>query len=1001
MRGCWCGPPSIYNSREEAEAATGHLRFYIDGSDETKKLRVIQRKDDFCWHCCCGNFEYPTVYKNLINANGKRPAEDSELDLIARNQGADSAESVERVLREPTEPAAYEQEQAQLQEPAPALAPPPGQPMWAQACSIISRAVATMGGSVVTLVGKLREQLRGDAYETIDTRRRDPQSGVIVVKKLKRQARAPGITESSSDDDNDGFEELVWTDDPRKRVGIDQIHSLLNTFLSQLQSIKAGNLVGGTSISDITMQIQPDQDLGASIAFHKYQEQECGLMRLEEPDDEQAEKLLNALIKYQKRLIMAVDFIQQTYDPELFEDLKKKHETPPRRLALGGVEFRQSAGMVGEFLCFLHSLRHVCNMDLDALEAICKMIVDANAIHKQEMVPSFVEVKRSPMEDMPGFFPEEKASIMEEVTVDELHIEPLYEFRYPSPEPSDREDSQGMPGDYRLVSKPKGILKPSTVWANAPASPRYVPTPEKRRKLAFESPISKFTAPAHIPAKVMTPWEAERLRNAKLHAEVLGDERSKRLFEAARTVSKRDSSSYLDSEDKLSPEALDRDDDEMGLSYYAQKYGDFLDDLHNDMQQREEERKHERPRHKPSPRVVRIPLPPLLSNSALRRRTAHILESSDTGSPAASSPGPNPLLAKAKEEQPPKVKKKKEPVYASLEDFFAADNDDLAISTAKLEQLEIDRQIRDEFEVGLRRQLEEKRQREIEEEKRRIEEERRRQEEERRREEEARRQREADELAALTGLRRPVRPLITPLSDEWDQRVLNAARANPAAELVKTLEGQPLTRRDFEEKLLPETAWLNDNVIIGSILHVSDYVNTCHGATSQEPRCAAFTSYFWPRLLSHGPNNCGRLLRRAGVRKANFFDIDSILIPICENSHWTLAVIRPGRRTVAHLDSMRPGRGHDAVKAKLLELVRFILEDQFVEAEWRAVDYDAPRQTNGWDCGVFTITNALCLALGLNPKQAYSEEQLTLQRRRLAAVLLNEGFKGEFSLEGL
>nr|6DG4_A Chain A, Ulp1-like SUMO protease [Thermochaetoides thermophila] len=253
----------------------------------------------------------------------------------------------------------------------------------------------------------------------------------------------------------------------------------------------------------------------------------------------------------------------------------------------------------------------------------------------------------------------------------------------------------------------------------------------------------------------------------------------------------------------------------------------------------------------------------------------------------------------------------------------------------------------------------------------------------------------------MSGLRPPARQLITPLSEEWRSRVEAARNANPATELAKTLEGQPLVRRDFEEKLLPATAWLNDNVIIGAIFYIADYVNTKKGAPNQEPKCTAFTSFFWPRLLSHGPGGCGRLLRRANVRKANFLDIDTILIPICESSHWTLAVIRPGRRTVSHLDSMAAGRGSERVKAKLLELVKFVLEDQFVEAEWQAVDFQAPRQTNGWDCGVFTITNAICLALGVDPAQAYTEAQLPLQRQRIAAVLLNGGFKGDFTLDDL
>lgn len=141
-------------------------------------------------------------------------------------------------------------------------------------------------------------------------------------------------------------------------------------------------------------------------------------------------------------------------------------------------------------------------------------------------------------------------------------------------------------------------------------------------------------------------------------------------------------------------------------------------------------------------------------------------------------------------------------------------------------------------------------------------------------------------------------------------------------------------------------------------------------------------------------------MRREGVRKNNFFDIDTILIPICDGMHWTLAVVRPGKRTVAHLDSMRAGAGHFDIKEKLLEWVKVTLEDKWVASEWSAIDYEAPRQTNGYDCGVFTITNALCLALGLDPKKSYTAGQLTLQRRRLAAILLNGGFTDDFSLDG-
>jgi Ulp1 family protease len=227
--------------------------------------------------------------------------------------------------------------------------------------------------------------------------------------------------------------------------------------------------------------------------------------------------------------------------------------------------------------------------------------------------------------------------------------------------------------------------------------------------------------------------------------------------------------------------------------------------------------------------------------------------------------------------------------------------------------------------------------------------------------------------------------------------------ADPDVELAKTLEPQALTRRDFEERLLPEMAWLNDNIIIGSLLHIADHINTKAGATGQtdDPKCVAFTSYFWPRLEKNGPKSVSRLMRRACVGKNNLLDIETILIPICSGSHWTLVVVRPGKRTVAHMDSIRGGAGDRRVAEIAMDWVKATLEENFSEDKWGIIDYEAPRQTNGWDCGVFTITNALCMALGLDPKSSYTAKQLTIQRHRLAAILLNEGFKGDFDLEGL
>ncbi|KAL2160310.1 hypothetical protein VTH06DRAFT_1483 [Thermothelomyces fergusii] len=998
MKGCWCGPPNIYNSREEAEAATGHLRFYLDGS-ESKKLRVLQKKEDHRWHCVCGNDEYHAVYRDLVNSNGKRPAEDTEVDLLIRNQeprGPEGCQSAERAVATPAGQVTDALGVAQAKRLASVRS------MWAQAYGILSRAVAIMGSPLIALLDTLRGQVLGDAYEALDTRRTNPANDAIVVKRLKCQAPLPG-TEQVSGIEGDDFDDLTWADDPTQSIGLDKFEIICAAFDTQYRIIKDGSLVRGSSVDEIRERASDPRIYETSFSIYRYQEHLYGPPRPDDSDAEKAERWDMAVEGYRQGLLLFGRLIGQIYGPGLLADLRQKHPGPPRRLSLGNNEFRKDCMKLGRFLGFMRSLDRIHNTAFD--QALSQMVVDVNAIHKQEMPPSYVKAKQDPTEAMPGGFPKESAIV--EVPADEVDIEPLYDYRFPDPEPSDGEPALPGPGVYKMVRQPKGILKPPKARDPSPPSPQYVATPKRNRKLSFISPVSKFIPPSHIPTKVMTPLEEEQFLSAKLKAEVVHDEHSTRAFEALKTVS-RQPDGPLRPEDKWSLEALERDDQEMGLTYHARHYGSFLDGLREELEKRvgREGEKRARALARPPPRrqMVQIPLPPLPSTPERRRRAAHLLEH-DGSSPAVSTPGTNPLSRPAAAEQQPPRPAGKDRGPRSLEEFFAEDDDDLAISTLKLEQLQIDRQIGEEFQTGVQREAEERRRRKEEEERRErerlLEEERRRKEEERRREQAARQQREADEFAALTGLRQPARPLITALSDDWDARVTDAARANPAAELVKTLEGQPLTRRDFEEKLLPPTAWLNDNVIIGSILHIADYVNKAKGATEQEPKCAAFTSYFWPRVLSHGPGGCGRLLRRAGVRKANLLDIDTVLIPICAHSHWTLAVIRPGRRTVAHIDSMRAGGGDERVKAKLLELVRFILEEKFVESEWRAVDYEAPLQTNGWDCGVFTITNALCMAIGLNPKVSYTERELTLQRRRLAAVLLNEGFKGEFSLDGL
>ncbi|KZL65677.1 Ulp1 protease family protein [Colletotrichum tofieldiae] len=274
----------------------------------------------------------------------------------------------------------------------------------------------------------------------------------------------------------------------------------------------------------------------------------------------------------------------------------------------------------------------------------------------------------------------------------------------------------------------------------------------------------------------------------------------------------------------------------------------------------------------------------------------------------------------------------------------------------------------------------------------------------RRREEEERKAKEAEEekLRKTGGLRVPRRRLITSLPADWSQKVSASLQAHPSKTLAVTAESVELRKHDFA-KVVPETEWLNDEIVNGSLQWLDRYVNAAAGATdvkSPNRVCLAMGSFFYKRLEDNGVQNTERALRRYGVTRANFLKLETILMPICKNNHWTLLVVRPQKRTVSHMDSFNP-RGSVAHTNRALAWVEAFLGSDYKASEWRTVCHEAPLQMNGYDCGVFTITNGMCLALGLNAIDTYSGEDLPLQRLRIAGMLLNKGFSGEFDLAGL
>jgi hypothetical protein len=256
--------------------------------------------------------------------------------------------------------------------------------------------------------------------------------------------------------------------------------------------------------------------------------------------------------------------------------------------------------------------------------------------------------------------------------------------------------------------------------------------------------------------------------------------------------------------------------------------------------------------------------------------------------------------------------------------------------------------------------------------------------------------------AALSrsGLRRPNSTLIQEPSPQWKSRALDApynGRFNPTAVHPDAVE---LKARDFA-KLVPETAWLNDDCVHSTLCCLAAYVNKKAGVKPKidTPKCVAISSLYWSAFCG----NHSKLYPRPFTRKwnmtpDNFLSIDTVLVPVNHGSHWTLIVIRPARRSYSYIDSYG---GHGRQQLDHAEQwLKLFLGNKFVADDWKRESFRTPEQFNAYDCGMFVITNAMCMALGLDP-MCYDEAKLPIQRRRIAAMLLNGGFHGEFDLSHL
>lgn len=240
---------------------------------------------------------------------------------------------------------------------------------------------------------------------------------------------------------------------------------------------------------------------------------------------------------------------------------------------------------------------------------------------------------------------------------------------------------------------------------------------------------------------------------------------------------------------------------------------------------------------------------------------------------------------------------------------------------------------------------------------------------------------------------RPLGDSVRALSNEWMHRVAMAMQAPQNLAVAQSLSGDSLYQKDIATCLKP-LAWLNDEIINSYLTVIIQYLRQSTGNANDRPRFHAFNSFFYSALRDKGYQGVRRWANRAKIGGEGLLEVDTVFVPVHQSSHWTLLVVRPIDRTVEFFDSLG-GRGQRHFEV-IKEWLRGELGGTFDEEEWTLLPSVSSYQDNGSDCGVFLLTNAKAIALGIEPT-CFQARHTTLLRRKIVAEIMNKGLHGEFS----
>jgi sentrin-specific protease 1 len=208
--------------------------------------------------------------------------------------------------------------------------------------------------------------------------------------------------------------------------------------------------------------------------------------------------------------------------------------------------------------------------------------------------------------------------------------------------------------------------------------------------------------------------------------------------------------------------------------------------------------------------------------------------------------------------------------------------------------------------------------------------------------------------------------------------ILNTVQENWIKEFFKSADKTKLYNDLYFGDLMTLNGnnWVNDNVIdkyFGLIVERS------------EKNVHAFSSHFFPKLKKDGYKSVARW-----TKEICLFSFKLILVPICFNYHWTLAIIDMGKKEIKHFDSL------NGFNKECLEVLLDYLQNEIDQkapilksVKWKLTKAKHfPQQLNNHDCGVFICKYADHLSL--NQKMSFNQTQMPLFRKAIMWEIINK-----------